>query len=200
MTMDSDAAGIGESGYTLDDLSAYLDRGRTPAIAAIDDSPECQAVLDSMERVGSLARDLLAQDVREHPTLEEGWLGGLLTSISREIRAGRDIPLTAPDPRATLSVTEGAVRELVRAAGDSVDGVFVGSCSLEGDVTTPGSGIRISLTVSVILHSPVHELAEAVRQRVYSELLSHTELAIESIDVTVTDVHLQAGTDDEGGN
>lgn len=199
MTMDDESAGIGTSGYTLDDLSAYLDRGRTPAIAAIDDSPECQAMLASMERAGSLARDLLAQDVREHPTLEEGWLGGLLTSISREIKAGRDIPLTSPDPHVTLTVTEGAVRELVRAAGDSVDGVFVGSCSLEGDVTAPGSGIRVALTISVILNSPVQELAESVRQRVYSELLTHTELTIESIDVTVTDVHVQTNRADEGG-
>ena len=199
MTMDAESAGIGTSGYTLDDLSAYLDRGRTPAIAAIDDSPECQAMLASMERVGSLARELLEQDVREHPAVEEGWLGGLLSSISREVRAGRDIPLAAPDPRATLSITEGAVRELVRAAGDSVDGVLVGECSLEGDVTAPDAGIRVALTISVILHSPVHELAEAVRQRVYSELLSHTELAIESIDVTVTDVHLPTQPAEDGG-
>lgn len=198
MTMDAESAGIGTSGYTLDDLSAYLDRGRTPAIAAIDDSPECQAMLASMERVGSLARDLLAQDVREHPTVEEGWLGGLLTSISREVRAGRDIPLASPDPRTTLSITEGAVRELVRAAGDSVDGVLVGSCSVEGEVTTPEAGVRVVLTISVVLHSPVREVAESVRQRVYSELLSHTELAVESIDVTVADVHLPTRAIEEG--
>ena len=200
MTMDSDSTGVGASGYTVDDLSAYFDRGRTPAIAAIDNSPECQAMLDSMERLGSLGRELLEQDVREHPTLEEGWLGGLLTSISREIKAGRDIPLSSPDPRATLAVTEGAVRELVRAAGDSVEGVFVGSCSLEGDVTAPGTGIRVALTISVILNSPVQELAESVRQRVYSELLAHTELTVDSIDVTVTDVHVQTKPADEGGN
>ena len=28
--------GVGGSGYTIDDLSDYLDRGRSPAIAAID--------------------------------------------------------------------------------------------------------------------------------------------------------------------
>lgn len=194
MTMDAEPTGVGASGYTVDDLSAYLDRGRTPAIAAIDDSPECQAMLASMERVGSLARELLAQDVREHPALEEGWLGGLLTSISREVRAGRDIPLASPDPRTSLSITEGAVRELIRAAGDSVDGVLVGSCSVDGDVTTPDAGVRVALTISVVLHSPVQELAESVRQRVYSELLSHTELVIESIDVTVVDVHVSTRT------
>lgn len=194
----SNDSGVGGSGYTLDDLSAYLDRGRTPAIAAIDDNPECQAMLASMERVGDYARDLLALDVTEHPALEEGWLGGLLSSISREVRAGRDIPLATPDPNTTLSVTEGAVRELVRAAGDSVEGVLVGSCALEGDVTTQGGVIRVFLTISVVLTGPVRELAEAVRQRVYTELLAHTELTIESIDVTVSDVHVPTEPTSDG--
>ncbi|MDH6180122.1 hypothetical protein M2152_000304 [Microbacteriaceae bacterium SG_E_30_P1] len=196
MTDERADLGVGDTGYTIEDLSAYLDRGRTPAIAAIDNSPECQAMLDSMERVGGFARDLVEQDVREHPALDEGWLGGLLASISREVRAGRDIPLASPNPDTTLTVTEGAVRELVRAAGDSVEGVVVGSCSLDGDVTVPGEGIRVHVTISVVLNSPVPDVAEAVRQRVYSQLLAHTELTIDSIDVTVTDVHLALPTDD----
>jgi uncharacterized alkaline shock family protein YloU len=35
----------------------------------------------------------------------------------------------------------------------------------------------------------VRAAAEAVRQRVYSELLRHTQLAIGAVDVTVIDVH-----------
>jgi len=184
--------GIGGSGYTLDDLSAYLDRGRSPAIAAIDTNAECRAVLDSMERVGSLSRDLLASDVRANPTIDEGWLGSLLTSISRELRAGRDIPLSATDPTTSLSITEGAVRELVRSAGDSVDGVLVGSCSLNGDLDGP---VQVALTISVVLARPLPELAEQVRQRVYSELLAHTELDIEAVDVTIGDVHILTSED-----
>ena len=198
MTKDIEPGGIGGTGYTLDDLSAYLDSGRSPAIAAIDSNSECQAMLASMERVGSMARALLEQDAREQPQIEENWLGGLLSSISREVRAGRDIPLTAADPRTSLSVTEGAVRELVRAAGDSVDGVFVGSCSLDGDVTVPGAAVRVYLTISVVFSGPVHELAETVRQRVFSELLAHTELTIESIDLTVSDVHITTTSMDDG--
>ena len=190
MTMDAGSAGIGESGFTLDDLSDYLDRGRVPAIRAIDESPECQAMLASIERMGSLTRDLVAQDQREQPALEEGWLGGLLEAISREVRAGRDIPLTAPDPRATLTVTEGAIRELIRSAGDSVDGVLVGSCTLEGDVDAVGGLVTVALTISVVPQTPVVELAEQVRQKVYTQLLAHTELSIGSIDVTVSDIHI----------
>ena len=190
MTMDAGSAGIGESGFTLDDLSDYLDRGRVPAIRAIDESPECQAMLASIERMGSLTRDLVAQDQREQPALEEGWLGGLLEAISREVRAGRDIPLTAPDPRASLTVTEGAIRELIRSAGDSVDGALVGSCTLEGDVDAVGGLVTVALTISVVPQTPVVELAEQVRQRVYTQLLAHTELSIDTIDVTVSDIHI----------
>ena len=190
MTMDAGSAGIGESGFTLDDLSDYLDRGRVPAIRAIDESPECQAMLASIERMGSLTRDLVAQDQREQPALEEGWLGGLLEAISREVRAGRDIPLTAPDPRATLTVTEGAIRELIRSAGDSVGGALVGSCTLEGDVDAVGGLVTVALTISVVPQTPVVELAEQVRQKVYTQLLAHTELSIGSIDVTVSDIHI----------
>jgi hypothetical protein len=180
---------VGGSGYTLDDLSAYLDRGREPAIAAIDTNAECRAVLDSMERVGALSRELLASDVRANPTVDENWLGSLLSSISRELRAGRDIPLSATDPTTSLSITEGAVRELVRAAGDSVDGVLVGSCTLIG--TPDGSEpIQVALTISVVLARSLPELAEQVRQRVYSELLKHTELQIEAVNVTIGDVHI----------
>jgi len=183
---------IGGSGYTLEDLSEYLDRGRTPAIAAIDDNAECQSVLASLERVGTLSRDLVAQDAALNPAIDESWLASVFSSITREAKAGRDIPLSSPDPRTRLSITEGAVRELVRAAGDAIDGVFVGRCDLEGDPTETGSGIRVGISISVVLGSAVHDVAETVRQRVYSELLTHTELTIEAVDVTVTDVHVIA--------
>lgn len=177
---------IGDSGYTLEQLSDYLDRGRTPANPAIDDNAECQAVLASLERVGALSRDLVTRDAELDPTLDESWLSSLFSAITREVKAGRDIPLTSPDPQTRLSITEGAIRELVRAAGDSVDGVIVGRCSL---VDSDG-GVRVELSVSVLLGTPVREAAELVRQRVFSELLKHTELTVESVDVTVADVHV----------
>ena len=182
--------GIGGSGYTLEDLSDYLDRGRLPAIPAIDDNAECSSVLSSLQRVGALSRDLVAKEGELQPPVDETWLSALFTSISQEAKAGRDIPLTSPDPRTRLSITEGAVRELVRAAGDSVDGVLVGRCQLDGDLATVGDSIRVTVSISVLLGSPVHEAAETVRQRVYSELLTHTELTIEAVDVTVADVHV----------
>lgn len=180
---------VGGSGYSLDDLSDYLDRGREPAILAIDGNAECQAMLATLERVGALSRDIVVQDARDNPAIEESWLQGLLTSISREVRAGRDIPLSSSEPHTRLTITEGAVHELVRAAGDSIEGVLVGRCTLDGDLDAAEATVHVMLTISVVLSAPIVELANAVRERVYSELLKHTELTIESVDVTVTDAH-----------
>lgn len=180
---------IGETRFTIDDLSDYLDSDRTPVIPEIENSPECRAMLDSLERVGALSRELIARDVELNPTIDERWLGGLIASIGREVKAGRDIPLASADPATSLSITEGAVRELVRVAGDSIDGVLVGSCAIDGDLMLPAEPLRVAVTISVVLNGPVTALADAVRQRVYSELLKHTELTIGAVDVTVTDVH-----------
>lgn len=176
---------IGESGYTLEQLGDYLDSGRTPANPAIDNNAECQAVLASLERFGSLSRDLISRDALERP-VDESWFGSLLAQISLEVRAGRDLPLSSADPRTSLSITEGAVREFVRAAGDAVEGVLVGHCALD----STDSGVTVDISISVRLGTPVLPAAEAVRQVVYSELLKHTELLIRSVDVTVTDVHV----------
>ena len=194
MTNDDDD--IGGSGYSLADLSDYLDRGRQPAIPAIDSNPECQAMLASLDRVAGLSRELVARDAAEAPPVDETWVGALLSTIGRELRAGRDIPFAVSDPDTRLTITEGAVRELVRAAGDSVEGVLVGSCSIEGDVTVPGAEVTVALTISIVLSAPVTQLAQTVRDRVRSELLKHTELQVGAIDVTVTDVHLWLAEED----
>jgi len=177
--------GIGDSGFTIEQLGDYLDAGRSPAIPAIDTNAECQAVLASLERYGSLSRDLVARDALEAP-VDESWFGSLLTEITREVKAGRDLPLASVDPRTRLSITEGAVREFVRAAGDAVDGVLVGRCTL----TSTEVGVSVAVTISVQLGTPVRAAAETVRQAVYTELLKHTELLVDSVDVTVADVHV----------
>lgn len=168
-------------------MSAYLDAGRQPAIAAIDDDAECQAVLASLERVGTLSRELVARDSERDSGIDETWFAGLLGAITREVKAGRDVPLASSDPRTRLSITEGAIRELVRRAGDSVDGVIVGKCALVDD----DAAVRVEVSISVLLGSPVRDAAEAVRQRVFSELLKHTELDVASVDVTVADIHIE---------
>lgn len=180
---------IGGTPYTLEDLSAYADRGRTPRIAAIEEDAECRAVLDGIERLGVMSRELLAEDVARAPHVDESWIDRVLSSIGRELRAGRDIPLADPDAQTSTVITEGALRELTRAAGDAVEGVIVGGSRITGDLGAPDGSVSVELTISVVTGSVVRERAEAVRENVRSELQRHTRLRIEGIDVTVVDLH-----------
>jgi hypothetical protein len=186
---------IGGSGYSLEQLSAYRDRGRVPAIAAIDDNAECQAVLDSLDRMGELSRQLVEQDAADHP-VDENWLAGLLGAIAFEVRAGHDIdylPGSASDGGADwptrLTITEGAVREIVRWAGDSVPGVLVGRVGIVGDARDPSTPVAIEVSISAPFGTPLTDQANAVRVAVAAALLAHTPLTVSTIDVTVTEVH-----------
>ena len=190
---------IGGSGFGLDELAAYRERGRTPAIPAIDDNAECQAVLDSLERLGELSRELVERDAAALP-VDENWLAGILNAIAFEVRAGNDIefpvePENEPADPGTgastrLTITEGAIREIVRWAGDSVPDVLVGRVVLVGDATDPSSEISIAVTISAAFPAPLAERADAVRIAVAGALLAHTPLRVVRVDVTVGEIHL----------
>ncbi|TPW71675.1 Asp23/Gls24 family envelope stress response protein [Schumannella sp. 10F1B-5-1] len=196
--------GIGDSGYDLEALSAYADRGRTPAIAAIDADPECLAVLDSIERLGTLTRELVADDAERMPPPDENWIRALLESITREVRAGRDIPFPESDDTARFVVTEGAVRQLLREAGDAVPGVLVGRVGLRV-TAAPGAGddgsgtteatpaldrADVDVRISVAHGTPLAAAADAVRAAASAALLRSTPLEPGAIDVTIDDIHL----------
>lgn len=188
MTPDDDI-GVGGSGYDVAALGEYLDRDCEPPIAAIDENPECQAALDRLRRVRALSRELVDADARTQPPLPAEWVRGLIANLELDVRSGRDIPFGGDDPLARLSITEGAVREIVRGAGDQVPGVLVGSVRLLGDVTTAGEEIDVDVLISVALIEPIPDIAQQVRNRIATALLTHTELRVGRIDVTVDDVH-----------
>ena len=112
--MSDDVDDVGGSGFSLEDLSAYLDRGRTPRIPAIERNAECQALLASMERMGHLSREIIDEQAAE--PLAESWYDEIMREVMREFRAGRDIPLARTADGTQLVVTEGALYELPLAA------------------------------------------------------------------------------------
>jgi uncharacterized alkaline shock family protein YloU len=179
-----------ESERGLAELSDYLDRGRTPYDPVIEESPELRRTLRALERVRALSGALIDDDAEQLPAPEPGWLGSILTQVRRESRAGRDIPLASVEPGVSLAITEGAVRGLIREAGDSVPGVLVGRCRLVGAVDEPGAEIAVEVTISVFWGVPITEAAQQVRERVHSRLLTQTELRVSTIDVRVDDVYL----------
>ncbi|MFP7761973.1 Asp23/Gls24 family envelope stress response protein [Marisediminicola sp. LYQ85] len=188
-TVDGIADGTDDA--IIDLLTDYIERDETPPAELLDRDPEYDLAYRSLLRVRSVAAELLEQDAAEDVGRDDSWVTSIIANVNRESRAGRSIPLAHPSPRATLTVTEGAVLALVRAAGDAVPGAIVGKCRLRGDVTVPGEPIDVLVEVSVFWGEDIPAVAARIRSEVSTSLLQHTELAVSSIDVLVSDVHLR---------
>ncbi|MFP7832893.1 hypothetical protein [Marisediminicola sp. LYQ134] len=176
-------------GYSLDDLSDYLLRGRTPRDAAIEASPECRLALNALESVHAAAWASLERDAVADPHRDDTWISGLLDSIRGEVSGGREIPVGHPDATVRLTVTEAAVQGLIRRVGDSTDGVILGSTRFDGDVTTPGAPVAVTVTAAARFGSNLDAVAERLRGLVGAALAEHTELTVESIDVVIDDIY-----------
>ncbi|MBT2516625.1 Asp23/Gls24 family envelope stress response protein [Streptomyces sp. ISL-90] len=175
---------------SLDELSDYLSRDRTPYDESIETCPECLNALEALERLGPLSRDLIAEDAAALPPLSDSWIGRIMTNIHREMRSGRSVPISHSDPHVTVTVTEGAIRALIRAAGDAVTGILVGRCELLGDLDTVDAPITVRVTASIAWGESVPGLADEVRVQVYRALAQHTQIRVVSVDVAIEDVHI----------
>lgn len=175
---------------TLERLSDYLDAGRVPFDPVIEDDPENAAQLATLARLRSLSGRLLSDEAGALPPPDPSWFGGVMDRVRQEARSGRDIPLATDDVQTVLHMTEGAVRGLVREAGDTVPGAVVISCALTGDIHMPGSPVRVEVTISALRGEFVPVMADDVRQAVTATLLRQTELFVEAVDIVVGDIHL----------
>lgn len=177
-------------GHTFDELAEYLDRGRTPRDPDIESSAACRLALSNMQRLRELSVDAMQRRADADPDRENVWIDGLLTTIRAEITSGRDVPVSHPDPRLRLVLTEAAVRNLIRRAGDTTGGIVMGRCTLTGDVSTPGTPITVDLTAAIAYGQVAEQTADRLRRRVVDVLTRHTELVIEQIDVRFDDVYV----------
>jgi uncharacterized alkaline shock family protein YloU len=176
-------------GHTVEELSDYLDAGRSPRSAGIENSPGCLIALDALTRLRSATWEMLEAEAAEDTGRDEVWIKNVMENISREARAGRDIPISSVDPTVRLAVTEGSVRGLIRAAGDGVGGAIMGRVRLDGDVSVEGEPIAIDVTASGVFGRNLLELAQEMRVVIGAAIRQHTELNVASIDVTIQDVH-----------
>ena len=175
-------------GHTIEELSDYLEAGRTPPDPTIEGSPACRLALDALERLRGLTPELIAADTAAEPEADDSWVRRVLGGIALEAHAGRRIPLTAPEPNADLGITEGAVRGLIRSAENSVPGLIVGRCRFDGDVTEHGAPVRVLVEASVPYGEPLSRLADQLRTEIADRLTAHTALNVTAIDITVRDV------------
>ncbi|TFB95900.1 hypothetical protein [Cryobacterium sp. HLT2-28] len=177
-------------GHTIEELSDYLDRGKEPADPAIDQSAACQMALASLERLHGAMGSMVQEEATRAPVRDDSWVATILQGIVRDSRSGRDIPISHSAPTARLLVTEGAVRGLLRSTGDSVENIIVGRCRLDGDVTTPGAPVTVTVDANMYKGENIPALADTLRATLLGALHSHTELTIAGIDVTVRDIFL----------
>ena len=175
-------------GHTIDELADYLDAGMEPIDPTIDDSPACQNALAAIVRLRHASLGSLDEAARAEAPADESWVGGVLANISIEVRAGRDIPLRAVASTEHPVMTEGAVRSLVRRAGDTVPGVVVSRCRLDGDVTELGTPVRVTVEIAVVQGHVIPTAADAVRAAVERTLAVQTDLVVEAVDVVVRDL------------
>lgn len=175
-------------GHTLDELTDYLDAGRQPAERSIDESPGCQLALDALTRLQGLGAELIAAEAAAEPAVDESWVDRILSGIAMDARAGRRIPFESPDPRVDLAITEGAVRGLIRSAENAVPGLLIGRCRLDGDVTQPGTPIRVAIEASALHGQSIPKVAAELRAEVDRGLRAHTELNVVAIDIAIRDI------------
>ncbi|WP_144763251.1 Asp23/Gls24 family envelope stress response protein [Curtobacterium sp. 9128] len=175
-------------GHSIDDLADYLDAGMRPADPSIDDSPACQNALAAIIRLRQATLGSLEAAARAEAPADDSWIGGVLANISIEARSGRDVPLRTEAPSEHLVMTEGAIRSLVRRAGDSVPGIVVARCSIDGDVTVLAAPVRVSVEVAIVVGPSIPATADLVRLAVDAALREQTDLVVEAIDVVVRDL------------
>ncbi|GAA2855425.1 Asp23/Gls24 family envelope stress response protein [Paenarthrobacter ilicis] len=177
-----------ECGHSLAELSAYLDTGEIDDPRHLDSCPECQAGLASLRKLSALGSDLVSADVAEAGSGTDDWMQSILDNLKLELRAGRSIPLEAEHPEDTLWETEGSVSALIRSVADSLPGTAAGKCRLHGDVTVPGAPITVEVEIAVVYGNPLVTRAAELRDQLEEALSIHTELTIDAINISVTDI------------
>lgn len=175
-------------GHTIDELTDYLESGREPRVASIEESPGCQLALDALARLHGLGGALMAADTEAEGPVDDSWVDRIIGNIAMDARAGRPIPFASDDEAVELTITEGAVRGLIRGAEEVVPGLLVGRCRLDGDVSVPGAPVRVEIDASVLHGTPLHALADGLRTEVDDRLRRHTEMQIVAIDVAIKDI------------
>jgi hypothetical protein len=166
-------------GHTIDELTDYLDAGLQPADPSIDDSPACRIALAALQRLKDLAVEYL-DDARPDATTGSDWIDSVLAAIPVDARAGRRFPLPGDDPHVVATVTEGAIRGLVRAIGDEVPGLLVGAVRIGSGEPTP-----LSIDVALVYGTVLQEAVESFRRALRLVLPDHAPFELGPIDVDV---------------
>ena len=172
-------------GHTIAELADYLDADRTPIDPSIESSPACQHALAALERLRVLAPDLLGDD----EPLDDDWVARVMGGIALDAHAGADFVLVDGGPDAHLVMTEGALRGLIRAAGDGEPEFLTGRVRFEGELG-PDSAVAVRAGVTVAHGVRIPDAVDRLRLRIDEALRRHTGMTASRIDVDVDDLEV----------
>ncbi len=169
-------------GHRVDQLWACLGSGAPDEhVRACE---YCQAALAMIRPLRTATSELAAQPVRVPADLPRRVMAVIGPRIPPAPRIA--VPVAAPD-RLAISVRAAAM--VLRAAGDSVEGVRARSCRLTPAAVGPNASAGLKLTISVRYGLPALSAARAVRRAVRAAARAQLGLTLGPIDIEVVDIH-----------
>jgi uncharacterized alkaline shock family protein YloU len=145
----------------------------------------CQAALAQIRRLLTATGDVHGERVRPPADLHR--------RVMAVIRAQRPPAprVMLPGPSGNrLNISEQAVAFILRAAGDSVDGVRARSCRLTTAAPGVSTDADLELSISLRYGMPAPAAARAVRAAVRAAARAQLGLTLDRVDIDVVDIHL----------
>lgn len=177
---------IGTGGFTLEELSDYLATGCHPRREDIESDAEARHALAQLKRLSELTNEVTVETA--DVTDEAPWWLNVLNNLSTETRTGRLVPLATQVEGAEHFITEGAIKALIRDAGDAVRGALLGRIRFDGDIEQPFAPVIVEIDVTIKAHTVIPQAAEQIRIAAQNSLSRHSSLQVEAINVTISDV------------
>jgi uncharacterized alkaline shock family protein YloU len=97
-------------------------------------------------------------------------------------------PLVFRRPEGTVTVTAGALTELVARAARSVEGVHVRRPKRSVEIRHADGGVSVSLELGADFGVPLPELALSVQERVAEALGQVSGLEVEHVDISLEEI------------
>jgi hypothetical protein len=169
-------------GHDIDQLWDHLVRGAPDEHAR--SCEHCQAALTEIRPLHTAISALAAEPVRPPADLR----AKVMAAVRARMAAAPRIALPAPAGN-RLVISEHAAAIILRAAGDTVDGVRARSCRLPPDAHDMSTDTDLKLSISLRFDMPVLAAARAVRVAVRAAARAQLGLTLGRIDIDVVDVH-----------
>jgi len=169
-------------GHDIDQLWDHLAKG-TPD-QHVRSCEYCQAALSEIRPLRTATSELAAEPVRPPADLS----GTVMAAVRARIAGAPRIALPGPAGN-RLFISEPAAAFILRAAGDTVDGVRARSCRLTPYPHDQSISTDLKLSISLRSDMPALAAARAVRTAVRGAARAQLGLTLGRIDIDVVDVH-----------